>query len=121
MLSSWDSILRVHQDQLWLLVRQGPQADVLKARLPSRPRHPRALLTLLEGLALWNGHRLHAVLDVDEPCDNSVHAVLFGDGLYPTESQLVRFELGSRTHRRRVAGVGNFESLRSVAALRYEP
>jgi hypothetical protein len=46
MLSSWDSILSVRRRQLWILVRQGPQADILKARLPCLPQHPRALLTL---------------------------------------------------------------------------
>jgi len=41
---------------------RGP---VLRARLPQRPARERALLTLLEGLSLWHGMPLHAVLDAD--------------------------------------------------------
>lgn len=40
-------------------------SHVLRARLPSSPVHPRALITLLESLSLWYGARLHAVVDAD--------------------------------------------------------
>ena len=36
--------------------------ELLKAALPSTPNHPRALLTLLEGLALWAGQPLTAAI-----------------------------------------------------------
>lgn len=39
---------------------RGP---ALRARLPRVPARERALLTLLEGLCLWYGTPLHAVLD----------------------------------------------------------
>ncbi|MCB9609020.1 MAG: hypothetical protein H6716_20680 [Polyangiaceae bacterium] len=35
---------------------------ILKARLSPTPLHPRALSTLLEALALWQGQRVHAAL-----------------------------------------------------------
>lgn len=38
---------------------------VLRARLPSSPSHPRALITLLESLTLWYGSSLTAALDAD--------------------------------------------------------
>lgn len=41
---------------------RGP---ALRARLPQMPARERALLTLLEGLCLWYGMPLHAVLDAD--------------------------------------------------------
>lgn len=50
----WKPILRVGQGQALLLVTSELD-DVLKARLPLTPHHPRALLTLLEGLSLWSG------------------------------------------------------------------
>lgn len=37
----------------------------LRARLPPRPQHPRALLSLMESMSLWYGAPLHAVVDVD--------------------------------------------------------
>jgi hypothetical protein len=59
---------------LWMGIRPGPAVTrilvqdaghpVLKARLPAEPEHPRALETLAEGLALWWGRPLHAVLGV---------------------------------------------------------
>jgi hypothetical protein len=37
----------------------------LKARLPTRPAHPHALVRLMEALACWYHLPLHAVLDAD--------------------------------------------------------
>jgi len=40
-----------------------PQGEtVLKARLRTSPTHPRAVSTLLEAVALWQGHHIDAVL-----------------------------------------------------------
>lgn len=36
---------------------------VLKARFPSRPAHPRAVISLLEAVSLWYGEPLRAVID----------------------------------------------------------
>lgn len=38
---------------------------MLRARLPSTPAHPRAVITLLESITLWCGQPLHAVIDAD--------------------------------------------------------
>ena len=46
-----------------VLVQDGP-LPILKARLPEAPRHPRALETLAEGVALWYGRPLYAALGV---------------------------------------------------------
>lgn len=59
----------------------------------SRPSHPRALLTLLEGLSLWNGQPLYVALHVDENCLSEPGSMLLGDELWPAESALVQFEL----------------------------
>jgi hypothetical protein len=46
-----------------LLVQDGP-IPIRKARLPEAPKHPRALETLAEGVALWYGRPLYAALGV---------------------------------------------------------
>lgn len=54
----------------------------LRARLPPRPEHPRALITLLEAMTLWYGTPLHAVVDADAEDirrDPQKWAVLLGD------------------------------------------
>jgi len=51
----WPTMLRIGGKELKLLVTSPEGDDLLKARLPVRPPHPRALLTLLEGVALWSG------------------------------------------------------------------
>ena len=53
----WPTMLRIGEE-LKLLVTSPEGDDLLKARLPVRPPHPRALLTLLEGMALWSGEPL---------------------------------------------------------------
>jgi hypothetical protein len=58
----WPTTLRIGSKELKLLVTSPQGDDVLKARLPVRPRHPRALLTLLEGVALWSGEPVLAVI-----------------------------------------------------------
>ncbi len=54
--------LRTTISEARLLCTSPEWGDVLKARLPLRPCHPRALLTLLEGVSLWNGSPLSVVI-----------------------------------------------------------
>ena len=55
--------VRPGPDRTRVLVQDGP-IPILKARLPEAPRHPRALETLAEGVALWYGRPLYAALGV---------------------------------------------------------
>jgi hypothetical protein len=111
----WKATLRVTQHEMKLLVTR-PEGDLLKARLGIPPSHPRALLTLLEGVSLWRGQPLCVALRVDERCPSWPCSRLFGDELWPGESQLVRFEAAPRGHRPvPLAGLGNFRALRSWA------
>jgi hypothetical protein len=115
MLRSWHCTLRVTQQRAQLLV-SAPEGDVLKARLDTRPCHPRALLTLLEGLSLWYGQPLSVALSVGADCRSSLPSTLFGDELWPAESALVRFEVVQPVHRRaRLTGLGDFRALRRSA------
>lgn len=104
--------LHVTQDQARLLLTAA-EGDLLKARLSTTPCHPRALLTLLEGLSLWSGQPLCVALSVDDNCLRWPGAPLFEDELWPVESQLVHFDVVSRVRRKaRLTGLGDFRQLR---------
>ena len=80
MMRTWHCTLHVTKHEAKLLLTSPEQGDLLKARLDPRPCHPRALLTMLEGLSLWNGHPLCVVLHVDEGSDWP-GSMLLGDEL----------------------------------------
>jgi hypothetical protein len=101
---------------LQILVGDSSTADVLKARMSPTAKHPRALLTLLEGLALYNGHPLTAVVSVASSCAGWWTESVFGDGLWPAESALVQFVGASHDNRGRLRGLGDFRSLRRFAS-----
>ena len=48
-----------------LLLAASASPSALRARLPTTPAHPRALIALLESISLWFGSPLHAVIDAD--------------------------------------------------------
>ncbi len=105
--------LRITRQDVKLLVTTPGDGDVLQARLEPSPRHPRALLTLLEGLRLWSGQTLHVAVDVAECCPAWRASALLGDELWPVDSPLVQFELVVPGHPEvRLSGVGDFEPLR---------
>lgn len=45
-----------------VIAMAGPSEVILKARLSKEPVHPRALATLLEAVALWQGQPVRAAL-----------------------------------------------------------
>ena len=49
-----------------LLAMHGANETILKARLRRDPMHPRALATLLEAIALWQGAQVRAALAADD-------------------------------------------------------
>ena len=96
-----------HQTRI-LATEEGD--DCLKAVLPTRPNHPRALSTLMEGLALWHGRPLHVVL-VDDPSRPSLVDGLGGGFMGPRDLSNVRFEIRQPTRRTRIRGPGDFRTL----------
>jgi hypothetical protein len=108
----WTGKLAMTPRELRLLVESEDQGDLVKARLPARPGHPRALLTMLEGLALWNGHRLRVVISADESAQVGCALGLFGDELWPMGSALVQFDPAVPGRRRRLRGLGDFRAVR---------
>ena len=110
----WPTTLRIGDKELKLLVTSPEGDDLLKARLPIRPPHPRALLTLLEGVALWSGESVLAVISAGAHRDDWLGSEEWGDELWPTESQLVHFDFATPPPRarRRLVGVGDFREVR---------
>ena len=110
----WTTSLRLTPQTLSLLISDPQGNDLLKARLPPAPRHPRALLTTLEGLALWSGIPIRAVISVAASCPRSLVSSFFGDDFLPTYSALVELDFATPTvrPRQRLRGLGSFRPLR---------
>lgn len=108
----WTCKLAVTPSEVQLLIQSNRIGDLLKARLPARARHPRALLTMLEGVALWSGSPLCAAISADESVQIGCALGLFGDEPWPAESPLVRFEPAVHANPRALRGMGDFRALR---------
>jgi hypothetical protein len=91
----------------------GPDETIMKARLAVEPRHPRALATLLEAVALWQGMPVRAALCADAKglaCDSNLCREAFsGDGgvLY----SVVWAPGGGRRRRHNLSEIGRFADL----------
>jgi hypothetical protein len=116
---------------IWMGISPGPRATrlialhrpdeaILKARLGPSPCHPRALATLLEAVAMWEGSQVRAALCVDE--QEPSFATSFYREVFPGYEQTPLYDLAvvSREHRRRrddgLGGMGNFQDLRRMVA-----
>jgi hypothetical protein len=90
-----------------------PEGDVLKAEFRSYPKHTRALLLILEGLALWSGRKLCVAIHAEQPVDHSLGLGAFGGEEWPEESALIEFDFvqTERRRRRKISGVGDFRTL----------
>jgi hypothetical protein len=113
-MSSWRPVLAFGAREMRLLVTDASGSDLVKASLPLPAHHPRAMLTLVESLALWSGARLGAVISVGE---TSTPSAMWHDETWPPEeSALVRFEYAPvrERRRRRLEGVGDFRDLRRL-------
>lgn len=112
-MDSWTTMVQLNPRGIRLLMTDPDRNELLKAVLPAFPQHPRALLGCLEGLALWSGQTLSAVISAGPAVDRRCAEALFGDGLLPLDSALVRFDYPSAPGRRRtISGLGDFRQLR---------
>lgn len=113
-MSPWRVMIDVNNHAARVLVTDSQRNEILKALLPSYPSHPRALLTTLEGLALWSDSPLDAAICAAPSLPPSCGEALFGRGLFPLDSALVRFHEVEPARRRRhtLPGVGDFRQLR---------
>ena len=105
-------------DETRVLAMSGPKETVLKARLLATVQHRRALPTLLEALALWQGMPVRAVVVADDPGGSSITRLkldcmlgeLVTDPLYKLE-----FVAGhKRRHRDVLDAMGAFHDLRQL-------
>jgi hypothetical protein len=99
-----------------VIAMAGPGDTILKARLLRQPSHPRALPTLLEAIALWQGEKVRAALcaaERDGASDSSLYREAFTDfgGLLYTLDWVPAAALGRRRPRD-LRGVGDFADLR---------
>ena len=108
----WPTTLRIVDNDFRVLVTSPQGDDLIKARLPVHSPHPRALLTLLEGVALFSGEPLHVVISADEQHDAWRSTPV--RELWPTESALVYFDFAIRPRRPRrvLRGVADFRQTR---------
>lgn len=102
-LRAWSAALDVRPQSMKLEVMDCEGNELLKAVFGQAPDHPRALLTLLEGAALWSGEPLRCVISAEHPVSHSLGLGVFGNE-WPEESALVRFQFVHRA-RRRIRGV----------------
>jgi hypothetical protein len=105
-----------------VIAMTGPSETILKARLLRQPSHPRALATLLEAVALWQGTKVHAALVAEERegvSDLSLYREAFTDlgGPLYTLEWLPAEARGRRRRGRDLAGVGDFSDLRRAVLL----
>jgi hypothetical protein len=101
-------------DTTRVIAMAGPSETILKAQLAKDPLHPRALATLLEAVALWQGQPVRAALCADAgglSCDSNICREAFvedGGALF----SLVWVPAGAHRQRRhRLHGLGNFQDL----------
>jgi hypothetical protein len=102
-----------------VLAMAGPLDTILKARLSRAPAHPRAMATLLEAIALWQGRPIRAALCADERpggSDTSLFRETFADvgGPLYTLDWIPARAHGRRARRRDIAGMGEFADLRQL-------
>ncbi len=101
-----------------ILVTAGVQQTLLKAHLRTNPHHRRALPSLMEALALWEGSEVRAALVADERADTS-GTNLFTDCfdlVEPTPLYQLTVVGGVMRRDRRdvLRGLGDFRDLRRV-------
>lgn len=116
MLDLWAGI-DPHATHTRILITHGAQKPLLKARLSRLPRNPRALPTLLEAVALWEGQRIRAAFVVDDAAGSALdryHACFHDAGGTP----LYHLEYVSRAAARRerdpLPGMGRFHDLKQL-------
>lgn len=109
----WKVLLELTPTAVRLLVTDQ-QGDIVKAQLPVYPDHCRALMFILEGLALWCGSPLFVAVSADYPVDHSFGLGRFVDD-WPEDSALVHFQfVGVDKPAGAIAGIGDFRVLRRM-------
>ena len=109
-------VMSPSRNDVRVLVTDGPGDTLLKARLSLPPRHPRAVLCLMEAVALWEGRKVHGVLAVDGSSRSWSSFGLDALGFEDTPLYSLDFAVKGR-RRREIAGLGDFRDLHRVLRL----
>lgn len=100
-----------------VLAMRGPSETILKAHLSLRPSSARAITTLFEAIALWEGAKVRAALVADGASTSSSPTSLYRDAfaIFGEETPLYGLEWIPRApvrHRRNgLDGMGSFAEL----------
>jgi len=85
---SWSASIHLTGGTAEIVVTDRELNETLRARLPW-PHHPRALLTLLEAMALWSGSPIRGALSAAGPAPVFSDEDPFGLHLWPGKCPLV--------------------------------
>lgn len=105
------------REQTRILATAGGSETILKARLAPTVQHPRAVPTLLEALALWQGGPVRAALVVGDRDDSFATRLCLDawDDHGGAPHYSLEFIHGlRRRHRDRLDGLGRFGDLRQL-------
>jgi len=101
-----------------ILAQAGPGETLVKAHLAATPRSSRAMSTLLEGLALWQGAPIRAALCVEPDADTYVTTSYLESVADYGRAPLYEIEVVApgrrRRQRDRLDGMGDFRDLRQL-------
>ena len=100
-----------------ILATAGPMETILKARLLPSVSHPRAVPTLLEALALWQGISVRAAVVVDDTDGSSGTRLGLDSWAGGVAPPLYEVEFVPRRrphHRDSLDGMGPFHDLRQL-------
>ena len=97
-----------------VIAMTGPGDTILKAQLAGDPKHPRALATLLEAIALWQGQPVRAALCADAQglsCGSNIYREAFSDDGGALYSVVWARASVPRRRRDHLHGLGRFHDL----------
>jgi hypothetical protein len=101
-----------------VLAMHGASETILKARLRRDPAHPRALATLLEAIALWQGMQVRAALAADDERTSYASSLCQSPLTEVSVPPLFTLDWVPVTGRRRrhvgISGMGRFDDLQRL-------
>jgi hypothetical protein len=101
-----------------VIAMHGASDTILKARLRRDPAHPRAMASLLEAVALWQGVPVRAALSADDEqisCESCLcRAAVIDTGPSPLYTVDWVPAAGRGRRRSNIAGMGDFRDLRQL-------
>lgn len=102
-----------------VIAMAGSSETILKARLAAEPKHPRAMATLLEAVAMWQGRHVRAALAADERLTG--YDSTFFREILPDDAGGPLYTLawapsghGAPRRHRDIRGLGRFADLRQL-------